>query len=286
MIQDIGRARYHNEYRKITPAPEDRVFGVRGRELLARQREGKLSFLQCREAEKLLRGGQHHSVYLFAIDSVRYFWIPELKSIGDETLQAEEGLLWLPLEHMRTAVPRENAFAGVTAYQLADWYESRRFCPRCAHVMVHDDRERMMRCPACGQMEYPRISPAVIVAVTDGDRVLLTKYAGGDYRKYALIAGFAEIGETIEETVAREVMEETGLRVKNLRYYKSQPWSFSGTLLMGFFAELDGPDEIRLDETELGEARWCRREEVPEDDGVSLTREMMRVFRENTFRQP
>ena len=73
-------------------------------------------------------------------------------------------------------------------------------------------------------------------------------------------------------------MEETGLRVKNLRYYKSQPWSFTGTLLMGFFAELDGPDKITLDASELAEAVWCPRAEVPADDGVSLTREMMRVF--------
>ena len=98
--------------------------------------------------------------------------------------------------------------------------------------------------------------------------------------RYALIAGFAEIGETIEETVAREVMEEVGLKVKNIRYYKSQPWSFSDTLLMGFFAELDGDDRIRLDENELSVAKWCTREEVPADDGVSLTREMMRVFKE------
>lgn len=189
-------------------------------------------------------------------------------------------LLWEPVENLRRAVPRDAAFAGVTGFQLAQWYESRRYCPRCAQPMVQDERERMMRCPACGLMEYPKISPAVIVGVTCGDYLLLTKYAGRSYQKYALIAGFAEIGETIEETVAREVMEEVGLRVKNIRYYKSQPWSFTGTLLMGFFAELDGEDEIRLDETELSEAVWCPRGEVPEDDGVSLTREMMRVFRE------
>lgn len=78
-----------------------------------------------------------------------------------------------------------------------------------------------------------------------------------------MIAGFAEVGETIEETVHREVMEEVGLKVKNLHYYKSQPWSASSTLLMGFFCEADGDDEIRLDKSELAEARWCPRAEVP-----------------------
>ena len=112
------------------------------------------------------------------------------------------------------------------------------------------------------------------------DKLLLTKYAGRAFKRYALIAGFAEIGETIEETVKREVMEEVGLNVKNLHYYKSQPWSFSDTLLMGFYAELDGEETIRLDENELSVAQWCTREEIPEDDGISLTREMMRVFKE------
>lgn len=141
-----------------------------------------------------------------------------------------------------------------------------------------------MRCLSCGQTEYPKICPAVIVAVTKGDQLLLTKYAGRSFRRYALIAGFTEIGETVEETVQREVMEEVGLKVKNIRYYKSQPWSFSGTLLMGFFADLDGDDHIHLDENELSVAEWHSREEVPEDDGISLTREMMQVFRDGRER--
>lgn len=87
-------------------------------------------------------------------------------------------------------------------------------------------------------MVFPKISPAVIVAVTDNDRVLLTKYAGRTYKNYALVAGFNEAGETIEQTVRREVMEEVGLKVKNLKYYKSQPWGLSGSLLSGFFVSL------------------------------------------------
>lgn len=307
MIQEIGKGRYHNEYKNAAPKPDSIALGYRGRELLMRERDGELSFLRFREAEELLKTDGTNagisgtaSVYLFSIDETEYFWLPELASPRRERLDGEalppvsgqgqavcaaakgeaDTLIWRSVDSLRADCPRETAFAGVTGYQLTSWYESRRFCPRCAHAMVHDERERMMRCPECGLQEYPKISPAVIVAVTNGEKLLLTRYAGRSYRKYALVAGFAEIGETIEETVAREVMEETGLRVKNLRYYKSQPWSFSGTLLMGFFAELDGPDEIKLDEHELAEAFWCPREDVPEDDGVSLTREMMRAFRE------
>ena len=97
---------------------------------------------------------------------------------------------------------------------------------------------------------------------------------------YALIAGFTEIGETLEETVQREVMEEVGLKVKNIRYYKSQPWSFSSTLLCGFFCEVDGDTDITLDTEELAVGEWFDRDNIPvEDDGVSLTREMIGVFK-------
>ena len=114
----------------------------------------------------------------------------------------------------------------------------------------------------------------------DGDRLLLTRYRGRPFKKYALIAGFNEIGESIEQTVRREVLEETGLHVKNLRFYKSQPWVFTDSLLFGFFAELDGSDKITVQEDELSEASWFYRSEIPEDrTHLSLTGEMMEQFR-------
>ena len=129
-------------------------------------------------------------------------------------------------------------------------------------------------------MEYPKLCPAVIVAVTHGDRLLLSKYAGRGHTNYALIAGFAEIGETIEETVKREVMEEVGLKVKNLRYYKSQPWSFTDTLLFGFYVDLDGEEDITLDREELALAQWFDRDKLPEPaSNGSLTSEMITMFR-------
>ena len=141
-------------------------------------------------------------------------------------------------------------------YTYYTWYDTRRYCGRCATPLVHDATERMMRCPSCGCMEFPKLFPAVI-------------------------AGFAEMGETIEQTVHREVMEEVGLRVKNLAYYTTQPWPVSSSLLFGFFCELDGDSSLTVDHHELEDAEWILREELPcNDENYSLTRDMMRVLRE------
>ena len=136
-------------------------------------------------------------------------------------------------------------------------------------------------CPACNYTAYPRIMPAVIVGVINGDRILITRYNRG-YAHNALIAGFTEIGETVEETVAREVMEETGVKVKNIRYYKSQPWGSANDILLGFYCDLDGDDTINMDSHELKYAEWVKREDIELQPGTfSLTNEMMKRFKMN-----
>ena len=138
-----------------------------------------------------------------------------------------------------------------------------------------------MRCSDCAALVYPRINPAVVVAVRNGDRLLLIRYADRPMvAQYALIAGFTEIGETMEQTARREVMEEVGLRVKNLRYHADQPWGFSGNQMVGFWAELDGDETVTLDTREVKEAVWLRREEIPEShDPIDLTHTMTELFR-------
>ena len=145
-------------------------------------------------------------------------------------------------------------------------------------------RQRALTCPACGATVYPAIAPAVVVAVVDGNRIVLTRYAGRPHRRLALVAGFMEVGETLEDTVRREVREEIGAAVTNIRYYKSQPWGFSGSMLAGFFADLSGPPELTVDTGELSEALWVRREDIPpEGVNVSLTSEMIEAFRVGAF---
>ena len=126
-----------------------------------------------------------------------------------------------------------------------------------------------------------RIGTAVIVGVINGDKLLLTKYRTG-FKYNALIAGFTEIGETVEETVKREVMEEAGIKVNNIRYYKSQPWGSANDILLGFFCDVKGNDEISMDTNELKYADWVQRDEIILQPGeFSLTNEMMKLFKEN-----
>lgn len=290
MIQDIYPRIYHNEYKDIKPSENDFILVFHGNKALVRFQppEGKLRFPTLTE----MNGIECTYYYLFSIDSYQYFLAFPVPAAFDlENMDADSP--WLPEERLpgygyenvrifRTSLSRHTAFAGITAHHLYEWYQKNRFCGRCGHRLEPDHKERMLFCPRCRNAVYPRISPAVIVGVINGDKILMSKYAGRPYTNYALIAGFNEIGENAEQTVAREVMEEVGLKVKNIRYYKSQPWAFSGSLLMGFFCDLDGSDQITLDTGELSEAGWFHRDEISlEDDHISLTREMILKFKEN-----
>ena len=274
MIQDILPHHFDNVYHPRQPRGEDLVLLYRQGSILIRRAD--MPYLRVRE---LCDEDRAALQYLFAVDDTAcYTLLGEMK-------RCPNGMEYVSTRWLRTLRPHVLAMIGISGHQLWSWYRSRTFCGGCGRLMHHDAHERMMRCAHCGRQEYPKICPAVIVAVVDRarDAIVLTRYAGRQYQKYALIAGFCEIGETLEETVRREVMEETGLKVKHLRYYKSQPWSFTDTLLCGFFGELEGSPLITRDERELAEARWVKREDVPMDEeGISLTGEMMRVFREGS----
>lgn len=215
--------------------------------------------------------------YLFALDEA-----PCYLGVG-APVEMPAGLDWVPVKALRRQAngPREIIFAAWTAFQLYNWYRDNRYCGRCGGETTPATDERALVCPACGRRIYPRIIPAVIVGVTNGDQILMTKYRGRDIDFYALIAGFTEIGETLEQTVAREVMEEAGLRIKNIRYYKSQPWAIVDDLLAGFYCDVDGSTDIKMDANELKEAVWVRREDVVgQPNDYSLTNEMMLRFRD------
>ena len=274
MIQDIEPHIYQNEYRAEEPDEESFLLYFSEGKALARWEDTALLFPQFKDYPEVRKKLSDKLVYLFAIDGLRFYLARELAA------PERRGYQLRSVREFREAQPQWVAFAGITAHQLSHWYDSHIFCGHCGCPMKHASDARMLRCPDCGQEEYPKISPAVIVGILHEEKLLMSKYAGRTITHYALIAGFNEIGETLEETVKREVFEETGLHVKNIRYYKSQPWSFSETILMGFFADLDGTDEITLDTRELSTADWFTREEAPAQSlNISLTSEMIWEFK-------
>ena len=275
MLQDMATGRLENEFYNLAAQAADTIICIReGQVLLKRGEDDTLNL------PSLAQMGQWQELaaprYLFRMQERNFFlWT------GDAPTEPDGGFGYEPVRQLRQLKSKEVCFAVMTAWHLYNWYRTNRLCGCCGTPTEHDSKERMLRCPKCGNTIFPRISPAVIVAVTDGDRLLLSKYAGRAYTRYALLAGYTEIGETIEQTVHREVMEEVGLRVKNLRYYKSQPWGVDGNVLMGFFCDVDGSDAIHIDENELSMADWYDRNALPaHDDGISLTREMIRIFSE------
>lgn len=276
MIQDIGFSEFHNEYEPVPPSADDRVFFFRNREILFRETDGRAEFPGAAECAgwNAADSGADQFRYLFRIDQTRYYL--SLKGEGAEP----EGYSYANINAFRSAGSPEQELAAVTAWHLFCWYRDARFCGRCGSGMSPDEKLRAMRCQKCGNLVFPKISPAVIIGVTDGSRLLVTRYEGREYKGYALLAGFCEIGESAEQTVRREVMEETGLRVKNVRYFASQPWGFDSDLLLGYFCDVDGDREIHRDAEELAMAEWVERADMePVTNLQSLTATMMEYFR-------
>ncbi len=159
-----------------------------------------------------------------------------------------------------TTAPTDVLSLAGRAYQIAEWARTHQFCGVCATRMQATESERSFRCPACGMVAYPRISPAMMVLIKRGDEALLARATASTTNMFSALAGFVEAGETIEETVHREVMEEVGLQVHKLQYFGSQPWPFPHSLMIAFTAEyLAG--EIRTDANEIAEAKWFARDE-------------------------
>lgn len=148
------------------------------------------------------------------------------------------------------------------ASQLLDWERDHRFCGRCGSAMQVDEHERAMRCTPCDSLHYPRIAPCVIVLVTRGDEMLLARNANFPGPMYSTLAGFIEAGETVEETLVREVREEVGVDVHKPRYFQSQSWPFPNQLMLGFFAEYVGGD-IVCDQREIADANWYHHSDLP-----------------------
>lgn len=291
MIHEIGPHGLDNAFRPLAAGQDDFAFFFRGGNCLlpAECGGGLVPRLKDYPPSAFVGAPFPEAEYLFSIrdgggggrESDRFFLLnPENPALLERALLGA-GWKWFPPEVFRKHPARHLGFAGVTARHISAWRESAKFCGRCGARTVHSRTERAAVCPECSLVAYPSIMPAVIAAVYDGDSLLMAKSVRASYWRYVLIAGYVEIGETLEEAVRREVSEETGLKVKNIRYFGNQPWGFTCTQMVAFSAELDGSPEITLQESELREAAWIPREDIPlPPDFASIGGEMMRRFKE------
>ena len=178
----------------------------------------------------------------------------------DAALTALDAPRWLDLRSAASQWPGLHASVFAQARALQHWRQRHRHCGACGGELGFSRGGWLGRCSACGLEHYPRTDPAVIVAVSDGTRLLLGRQRTWPAGRWSVLAGFVEPGESLEQTVAREVLEETGVRVQRCRYLASQPWPFPGTLMLGFLAEAE-PDAPRVGD-ELEDARWFGVDEI------------------------
>jgi NAD+ diphosphatase len=189
-----------------------------------------------------------------------------------------EGMSFKELRSLYGVLDEDIFLLAGRALQIVNWDQTHQYCGRCGHKTRALQGERAKKCPVCGFMSYPRLSPAVITAVFKDNKILLSHYAafGGNMR--TIIAGFVEPGETLEECIKREILEEVGIQVKNIKYFGSQPWPFPNSLMIGFTAEYES-GEISVDRTEISEAGWYDVNSLPElPPKMSIAREIIDWF--------
>lgn len=300
MIHEITEDIFNNQYKNTLPGDEDLILCFFEGKIYYRNvvdtilgdsntdcSLGEIQFPKWREIKGLLpkEGIILKPTYVFSINYASYYIAivqNRLCTEGTSLIESTDGLRFF-----RDAKPRIYAFAAMNAIHLKDWYINNRFCGRCGIEMELGKKERVIKCPNCGNAVYPRINPAILAVIINRgqtrseDRILLTKYAARGINRFVLVAGFLEFGETLEECVQREVYEEVGLKVDNVCYVASQPWGFSQNIMIGYSCELQGEDKITLDMNELKTAAWFTREEClgRDDDDSSLTAWLIRKFK-------
>ena len=193
----------------------------------------------------------------------------------DDNTQAPSGMSFVDLRSTFGVLDEDSFLLASKAVQVVAWEQTHRFCGKCGSLTQDLSGERAKVCPECGFISYPRICPAVITAVFKENKILLAHARSFKGDIHSLIAGFVEAGETLEEAVEREIMEEIGIKVKNVEYWGSQPWPYPNSLMLGFTAGYES-GEINVDGVEISHADWYDVENLPElPSKVSIARKII-----------
>lgn len=196
----------------------------------------------------------------------------------DKNADQPEGMEYLGLRSIHGSMDDDIFKVAFRALHTVEWDGTDQYCSRCGSKNMPKDDERAKKCPQCGSVSFPRISPAIIVLVEHDGKALLARSPRFKEGLFSTLAGFVELGETLEDAVKREVKEEAGIDVKNIQYFGSQPWPFPDSLMIGFTAEYAGGD-IRIDKNEILDARWFDAEDMPEIPGkISISRALIDWF--------
>jgi len=188
------------------------------------------------------------------------------------------GMAFEGLRQVYGRLDEDLFWVAARAVQIVDWDRTHQFCGRCGVPLRTRTAERAKECPQCGLIHFPRLAPAIIVLVERGNELLLARSRHFMPGMYSVLAGFVEPGESLEEAVVREVMEEVGIQIKDIKYFGSQPWPFPHSLMIGFTATYAG-GEISLDDEEIEDAGWFTAEKLPRIPGkISIARKLIDGF--------
>jgi NAD+ diphosphatase len=270
MIQDIFPHRFNNQYLPGQEIGEkDFVLHFQNKSLLWKTKGNEFVIPQKNDFPDL--SDETRSTFLFTLDEVPYFLIWDKLNTDQSRFSFRE------IGFFRTVRQQELAWISMVGFHLKNWYSQNQFCGKCGTGTQQKPDERALICPNCHTVLFPKIAPAVIVAIICRDKILLARSPNFPGNWYSLIAGYVDIGESLEEAVVREVKEEVGLDVKNIRYYKSQPWPLSDSLMIGFVAEADENQPISIDGQEISEAAWFRKGNLPKhSSSISIAGEMIK----------
>ncbi|WP_066628198.1 NAD(+) diphosphatase [Labilibacter marinus] len=272
MIQDIFPHTFSNEFSTRTLIEDDDyVFLFKEKSLLLKATDSAFTIPR----KKDLKHCHSEGIFLFSFNETPCFLVENDGVTEDETFSYHE------TNSLNTKSQIELDYCSAVGFQLKTWYAQNKFCGTCGTATELKQDERAIICPSCQRISHPNISPAIIVAVICGDNILLARGAHFPPGLFSLIAGYVDVGETVEDAVKRELQEEVGIDIDNFQYHSSQPWPFSSSMMLGFVAKVDQMQAITIDDKEIAEAAWYSKDALPTyPPDRSIAGEIINQFKE------